>query len=149
MPNVIPFEIEKALDAPLQPAADPQKPVTAAVVLLSRLEISREGKLIAVMPLTTARPGLRGRDKWTVLDAIPQPRLATKREPREAPKPQPAAAGDAIPSPEPVIEPPLEKEQYLAPGPNNPSASSGSTSPSPAAPIPCPTDCTAPASPRG
>ncbi len=118
VPNVFPFEIETALEAPLQPAADPQKPVTAAVVLLSRLEISREGKIIAVMPLTTARPGLRGRDKWTVLDAIPQPRLATKREPREAPKPQPAAAVDVTPPP--AIEPPLEKEQYLAPGPNNP-----------------------------
>lgn len=138
VPNVIPFEIEKALDAPLQPAADPQKPVTAAVVLLSRLEISCEGKLIAVMPLTTARPGLRGRDKWTVLDAIPQPRLATKREPREVPKPKPAPAGDVVVSPEPVIDAPLEKEQYLAPGPNNPVgviwinlAKSGSTDPLP------------------
>jgi LysM repeat protein len=120
VPNVIPFEIEKALQAPLQPAADPGKPVTAAVVLLTRLEIYREGKLIAVMPLTTARPGLRGRDKWTVLDAIPQPRLATKREPREPPKPKPATAGDTLPSPEPVIHPTLEKEQDLAPGPNNP-----------------------------
>ncbi|MGL5018416.1 MAG: LysM peptidoglycan-binding domain-containing protein [Luteolibacter sp.] len=136
VPNVFPFEIETALDAPLQPAADPQKPVTAAVVLLSRLEISREGKIIAVMPLTTARPGLHGRDKWTVLEAIPQPRLATKREPREAPKPQPAAAAEATPVP--AIEPPLEKEQYLAPGPNNPIgvvwihlAKSGSTDPLP------------------
>ncbi len=118
VPNVIPFEIEKALDAPLQPTADPQKPVTATVVLLSRLEISCDGKLIAVMPLTTARPGLRGRDKWTVLDAIPQPRMATKREPREIPSAPPASAGGG--SAAPAIEPPLEKEQYLAPGPNNP-----------------------------
>lgn len=117
VPGVIPFEIEKALDAPLQPAADPEKPVTAAVVLLSRLEIWREGKIIAVMPLATARPGLRGRDKWTVLEAIPQPRMATKREPREAPKPQPAAEGAIA---QPAAEPPLETEQYLAPGPNNP-----------------------------
>lgn len=117
VPNVIPFEIETALTAPLQPEADPDKPVTAAVVLLTRLEIYREGKLLAVLPLTTARPGLRGRDKWTVLEVIPQPRLATKREPREAPKP--AAPGDD-PSSQPVIQPPLEKEQYLAPGPNNP-----------------------------
>ena len=138
VPNVIPFEIEKALDAPLQPAADPQKPVTAAVVLLSRLEISREGKLIAVMPLASARPALRGRDKWTVLEAIAQPRLATKREPREAPKPTPAGAGNPIPGAVPVIEPPLEKEQYLAPGPNNPVgivwinlAKAGSTDPLP------------------
>jgi LysM repeat protein len=120
VPNVIPFEIEKALETPLQPAADPQKPVTAAVVLVSRLEISCEGKLIAVMPLATARPGLHGRDKWTVLDAIPQPRLATKREPRVVPKEKPAPAADATPGTQPVIEPPLEKEQYLASGPNNP-----------------------------
>ena len=138
VPNVIPFEIEKALDAPLQPAADPKKPVTAAVVLLSRLEISCDGKLIAVMPLTTARPGLRGRDKWTVLDAIPQPRMATNREPREIPKAKPAAAGDDIPGAPPEIEPPLEKVQYLAPGPNNPVgiiwinlAKAGSTDPLP------------------
>ena len=138
MPNVIPFEIEKALDPPLQPAANPQKPVTAAVVVLSRLEISCEGKLIAVMPLASARPGLHGRGSWTVLDAIPQPRLATKREPREPPKEKPAAAGDDIPGAKPVIAPPLEKEQYLAPGPNNPVgiiwinlAKAGSTEPLP------------------
>jgi LysM repeat protein len=120
VPNVIPFEIENALVPPLQPVADPQKPVTAAVVVLSRLEISCEGKLIAVLPLTTARPGLHGRGSWTVLNAIPQPRMATKREPREIPKEKPAPAGDGISSEKLVIEPPLEKEQYLAPGPNNP-----------------------------
>ena len=138
VPDVIPFEIEKALDAPLQPVADPQKPVTAAVVLLSRLEIYREGKLIAVMPLTTARPGLHGRGSWTVLDAVPQPRLATKREPREIPKEKPAPTGGAVPETPPVADPPLEREQYLAPGPNNPVgviwinlAKSGSTDPLP------------------
>ncbi|MEI8039347.1 MAG: LysM peptidoglycan-binding domain-containing protein, partial [Verrucomicrobiota bacterium] len=178
-PNVIPFEIEKALVLPLQPVADPKKPVTAAVVLVSRLEISREGKLIAVMPLATARPGLHGRGSWTVLNAIPQPRLATKREPREIPKATPAApipspatpgampamtglatpgaepaapaapaapipsatpvaAATDIPSAPPAIAPPLENEQYLAPGPNNPVgiiwinlAKAGSTEPLP------------------
>ena len=134
VPNVIPFEIETALAHPLQPPADPQKPITAAVVLLSRLEISREGKLIAVLPLTSARPGLRGRDKWTMLAAIPQPRMATQREPREIPKPNPIAVG-AVPI---EISAPLEKEQYLAPGPNNPVgiiwlnlAKAGSTDPLP------------------
>ena len=108
VPNVIPFEIEKALDLPLQPAADHQKPVTAAVEKVSLLKISREGQLIAVMPLASARPRLHGRGSWTVLDAIPQPRLITKREPREAPKTPPPDA------------PPLEPAQFLASGPNNP-----------------------------
>jgi len=120
VPNVIPFEIEKALDAPLQPVADPQKSVTAAVVLLNRLEISCDGKLIAVMPLTTARPALRGRGSWIVQDAIAQPRLATKREPRDPPKENPATPEGEVAAVNPVIDPPLEKEQYLAPGPNNP-----------------------------
>ncbi|MEO7097989.1 MAG: LysM peptidoglycan-binding domain-containing protein [Luteolibacter sp.] len=126
VPNVIPFEIEKALETPLQPAADPQKPITAAVVVVSRLEIYQEGKLIAAMPLTTARPGLHGRGSWTVLNAIPQPRMATKREPREVPKekpasaPEPAQAGQDMANAKPVIDPPLEKEQYLTSGPNNP-----------------------------
>jgi LysM repeat protein/lipoprotein-anchoring transpeptidase ErfK/SrfK len=138
VPNVIPFEIEKALDAPLQPTADPKKPITAAIVLLSRLEIFEDGRLIAVMPLATARPGLRGRDKWTVLDVIPQPRLATKREPRDPPKPTPPAVPGEVPIAKPVIAPPLEKEQYLASGPNNPLgilwinlAKAGSTEPLP------------------
>jgi LysM repeat protein/lipoprotein-anchoring transpeptidase ErfK/SrfK len=110
VPNVIPFEIEKALELPLQPAADPQKPVTAAVVDLSLLQIFREGKLIAVMPLASARPGLNGRGSWTVLDAIPQPRMSTRHEPREAAKtPPPPASGQ-----------PAAPEQLLAAGPNNP-----------------------------
>lgn len=120
VPNVIPFEIEKALDSPLQPAADPQKPVTVAVVALSRLEISRDGRFIAVMPLASARPGLHGRGSWTVLDAIPQPRMATRREPREPPKTVPAPAGGDSPAATPATEPPPATVQYLAPGPNNP-----------------------------
>ena len=138
VPNVIPFEIDKAIEPPLQPAADPKKPLTAAVVELSRLEISCEGKLIAVMPLASARPGLRGRGSWTVLDAIAQPRMATKREPRETPKPMPAAPGDPTPAAKPLIAPALDKPQYLAPGPNNPVgiiwlnlAKTGSTEPLP------------------
>ncbi len=151
VPNVIPFEIEKSLDAPLQPPADPQHPVTVGIVLVSRLEILRDGNLIAVMPLNSARPALVGRDKWTVLNAIPQPRIATKRELREIPKPKaaptPAAAGTptppaaVAPSPAPQPElapPPVETEQYLAAGPNNPVgiiwinlAKSGSTEPLP------------------
>ena len=120
VPHVIAFEIEKALDPPLQPAANPQKPVTAAVVLVTRLEISCEGKLIAVMPLTSARPGLHGRGSWTVLDAIAQPRMATKREPRVVPKASPTPTEEVATNKMPVIEPILENEQFLASGPNNP-----------------------------
>ncbi len=121
VPNVVPFEIEKALDAPLQPAADPQQPVTAAVVGLSRLEISRNGKLVAILPIASARPGLHGRGTWTVLDAIPQPRLATLREPREAPKAPPTTASTTPGQPvAPGDAPPLAAPQFLPAGPNNP-----------------------------
>jgi len=126
VPNVVPFEIEKALDAPLQPAADPNQPVTAAVVALSRLEISRGGQLIAVLPVASARPGLTGRGTWTLLDAIPQPRLATQREPREGPKAPPVTApsppaptGSATPAAAPAANT-LPAPQYLPAGPNNP-----------------------------
>ncbi|MEK7950971.1 LysM peptidoglycan-binding domain-containing protein [Luteolibacter sp. Y139] len=120
VPNVVPFEIEKALDAPLQPAADPQQPVTAAVVALSRLEISRGGKLIAILPVASARPGLTGRGTWKVLDAIPQPRLSTTRELREAPKAPPAGAPPTTTPPPPAEAPPLAAPQFLPAGPNNP-----------------------------
>jgi LysM repeat protein/lipoprotein-anchoring transpeptidase ErfK/SrfK len=85
VPNVVPFEIERCLDTPIQPAADEATPVTAAVVDLSRLEIRKNEVLIAVMPLSRARPDLRGRGKWTVLQAIPGPAFATQRTPRNAP----------------------------------------------------------------
>jgi LysM repeat protein/lipoprotein-anchoring transpeptidase ErfK/SrfK len=125
VPNVVPFEIEKALDAPLQPAADPQQQVTAAVVALSRLEISRGGKIVAILPVASARPGLIGRGTWKVLDAIPQPRLSTTRELREAPKapptPAPAITTPGQPPPAtPAEAPPLAAPQFLPPGPNNP-----------------------------
>jgi hypothetical protein len=120
VPNVIPFEIEKALDPPLQPAADREKPVTAAVMDLSLLKIFREGKLIAVMPLASARPGLRGRGSWTVLNAIPQPSMATRHEPREAPKAVPVpATGNSARDPS-GVEPSPDPGQVLAAGPNNP-----------------------------
>ncbi len=85
VPNVVPFEIEHCLDAPLQPAADEANPITAAVVDLSRLEIRKNDVLIAVMPLSRARPDLRGRGKWTVLQAIPGPAFTTQRVARNAP----------------------------------------------------------------
>lgn len=107
VPNVIPFEVEKALEPPLQPVADPVQSITAAVAPdLSLLKISRQGQLIAVMPLASARPGLRGRGVWTVLDAIPAPRLGTRHEPREGPPP--------------AAEPAATPEELLPAGPNNP-----------------------------
>ncbi|HEY5706906.1 MAG TPA: LysM peptidoglycan-binding domain-containing protein [Terrimicrobiaceae bacterium] len=122
VPNVIPFEIEKAFDEPLQPQVDPQKPVTAAVIGLSQLNIYRAGQLVAVMPMSPARPGLHGRGSWTILDVIPRPRLATFQEEwkgqtsRAAPlygssTPQPAAT---------PFKPRLSSEQFLAAGPRNP-----------------------------
>lgn len=127
VPNVIPFEIEKAFEAPLQPAADPAKTVTAAIVDLKRLEIFREGKLVAVFPMSVARPGLRGRGSWVILDATPRPRLVTRAELKESSKPKPVSPS---PSPSPLStpdtddavppEPAPATEQDLAAGPNNP-----------------------------
>lgn len=138
VPNVTPFEIEKCFDAPLQPKADPEKPITAAIVDLSRLEIRQSGQLIAIMPLSRARPGLHGRGSWTILGAVPGPRLATRQEPTSTAKAtkEPAAA---VPSPEPAPPAtPLAPEQILAEGPRNPVgvfwihlAKAGSTTPLP------------------
>ena len=122
VPNVIPFEIEKAFDEPLQPQADPQNPVTAAVVGLSQLNIYRSGALVAVMPMSPARPGLRGRGTWTILDAIPRPRLATLQEEwKEQTKKAGQLYGSSTPQPMPSpFKPKLSSEQYLAAGPRNP-----------------------------
>ena len=120
VPNVIPFEIEKAFDEPLQPQVDPDNPVTAAVIGLSQLNIYQRGGLIAVFPMSPARPGLHGRGSWTILDAIPRPRLATLQEERieQTRKPGPTST-----NPEPTPSPTktaLSSEQYLAAGPRNP-----------------------------
>lgn len=96
VPNVIPFEIENAFTDPLQPPADPSNPVTASVISNTRMEIRRSGKLIANLPISVARPGLRGRGTWKILEAIPRPKMTTQGAP-EAPTPM-----------------------TLPPGPNNP-----------------------------
>jgi LysM repeat protein/lipoprotein-anchoring transpeptidase ErfK/SrfK len=122
VPNVVPFEIEKALDEPLQPQPDPQKPVTAAIIGLSQLNIYRDGALVAVMPISSARPGLRGRGSWTILEAIPRPRLATLQEEWREPPKRLAPLYGSTPL-EPSVAPPqpkLSSEQYLAAGPRNP-----------------------------
>jgi LysM repeat protein/lipoprotein-anchoring transpeptidase ErfK/SrfK len=98
VPNVLPFEIEKALDEPLQPAADSAAPISASMVGLNRLVIRRGDAVIASMPVSSARPGLHGRKTWKILAAIPRPKLTS--------------TGDAAtPSAAPLT---------LAAGPNNP-----------------------------
>ena len=120
VPNVVPFEIEKAFDEPLQPQADPNKPVTAAVIGLSQLNIYQGGALIAVLPMSPARPGLHGRNSWTILDVIPRPRLATFQKERKE-QTQKVGSPFATPSPEPTASTTvLPSEQYLAAGPRNP-----------------------------
>lgn len=118
VPNVAPFEIER-VPALAQPAADPA--VTAAVVDRSRLEISRAGRVVAVLPLSIARPRLTGRGTWKILDLIPRPLLATRREllyPPQAPtriygRPNP----EETPPPTPT---PLPRDEIIAAGPNSP-----------------------------
>jgi lipoprotein-anchoring transpeptidase ErfK/SrfK len=120
VPNVVPFEIEKAFVEPLQPQADPNNRVTAAVIGLTQLNIYEGGALVSVLPMSPARPGLHGRNSWTILDAIPRPRLVTIQKERNE-RTQKAGTSFAGPSPEPpsssAVPPP---EQSLAAGPRNP-----------------------------
>jgi LysM repeat protein len=131
VPHVFPFEIEHALSGSLQPVALAGEPVSARVVGLTRLEIYKSGELIAVMPVASARPGLIGRQFWTVLDAMPAPRMATLQQPKDEPVAAPPsvmvsavdASGNVV-SAQPVGPAPsravLAEEQYLGSGPNNP-----------------------------
>jgi LysM repeat protein/lipoprotein-anchoring transpeptidase ErfK/SrfK len=121
VPNVVPFEIENALDEPLQPQADPKNPVTAAVIGLSQLNIYQNGALTAVLPLSPARPGLHGRNVWTVLDVIPHPRLATFQKERvERTQKAVSTDGSRGQAPAPPTTTALASEQFLAAGPRNP-----------------------------
>lgn len=118
VPNVAPFEIEHAFQPPLQPAADG---ISAAILDLSTLVISRNGTVIATMPLSIARPGLRGKTPWKILDVIPRPRLVTMREPLvkiTAPK-RIYGRDDPDATPVPTATP-LAEPEYLPPGPRNP-----------------------------
>jgi len=119
VPNVVPFEMEKAFGLPLQPALDPANPITAVVVDLARLEIYRNDRLVGLFPISSARPGLRGRGTWTILDAIPKPRLATLRESREKPRAVSTffVGENATVTPETPV---LAQEEFLPAGPNNP-----------------------------
>ncbi len=123
VPNVEPFEIETALAEPIRPRPDPAAPVTATIVEGKRLEIRLHERLIARMPVSAARPGLRGRGTWKVLGTVPRPRLVSTGEPSDSKKGAP---------------PPPASELVLPPGPNNPAgllwlnlAKSGSDTPLP------------------
>lgn len=105
VPNVAPFEIENALADPIRPRPDPAAPVTASIIGGTRLEIRRHERLIARLPVSAARPGLRGRGTWKVLGTVPRPRLVSTGEPSDAKKGAP---------------PPPAAELVLPPGPNNP-----------------------------
>jgi LysM repeat protein len=121
VPNVVPFLIDRAVQPPYQPTADPQSPITTAVTGLSMLEIYRGGTLIAAMPIAIARPGLRGKGSWTILDAIPRPQLITRREPLVKVEPVTRIFGRETPGATPTPAPtPLPVPERLAPGPRNP-----------------------------
>lgn len=119
VPNVTPFEIERAFESPLRPPEDAVNPVTAAIVDRSRLEVYQGARLVAVMPVSAARPGLRGRGDWKILDTIQRPQLSTRQEPRTRPQ-APSnffVAQSAEPSPTPA---PLAAEEIVSAGPRNP-----------------------------
>ena len=116
VPNVEAYLIEERIYP--QPPQDPSKPISAAIVDMARLEIFEGDRLAAVFPVYSARPGLRGRGTWTILDAVPRPQLETLRENREAPRP--VSSFYAGPSPTPDQTPTLAKLEFLRAGPNNP-----------------------------
>ncbi|MFZ9919747.1 MAG: LysM peptidoglycan-binding domain-containing protein [Terrimicrobiaceae bacterium] len=120
VPNVAPFEIEKIPSRDIQPPSESSQPVHAVIRDLTVLEIHRNGRLAAVMPLSRSRPGLRGRGEWKILDAIPRPRLATIREPRVV-REEKTGPFYVNPNPTPRQAPAvLEREEILPAGPNNP-----------------------------
>lgn len=98
VPNVVPFEIENAFKEPLRPAANAARPLVATIVGNNRLEIREGEMLVANLPVSVARPGLRGRGTWKILDAIPRPQMTTTGDPAA----------------------PLSTPLVLPPGPNNP-----------------------------
>ncbi len=120
VPNVIPFAIESPLENPIQPPPDPQRPVSAAVLGFSLIAIYRGDTLVATMPMTVARPGLRGKDAWIIFEAIPHPRLVTKQELTTPPRTTAFLFGGSNPPPTPTPAPVLSVESQLAAGPNNP-----------------------------
>ncbi len=126
VPNVLPFEIEKAFEGLAQPEANPEAPITATIVDLNVLEIRKAEQLVGSLPLAIARPDLRGRGKWKVLDLLPRPQMTTQHELANPPKAPPISylSGSGAPVvPPPKAPPPPAPSgppETLPPGPNNP-----------------------------
>lgn len=110
VPNVEPFEIENLFETPLQPAPDGQRPVRARIVKNTLLEVRQGERLVARMPVSAARPGLRGRGQWLILEAMPRPRLVTTGELSSPPKTGSLAEASTDP----------QETLILPAGPNNP-----------------------------
>ena len=120
VPNVPPFAVELVPSRNFQPASDSAEPVVATVSDMSVFEIRRGGKLVAAMPISRARPSLRAKGTWRILNAMPRPRLQTIQEPRVQRVDQPLPFyrnPNPTPTPRPAT---LARPQTLPPGPNNP-----------------------------
>ena len=117
VPNVRPFEIETAPELVPRPPADPARIMTAVIMDLSLMEIYENDRLVAILPVSPARPGLRGKSAWKIMDAIPRPRLATLRESKD---PGPAVSSFYAGEKPVVKSAVLSAEEFLPAGPNNP-----------------------------
>ncbi len=133
VPNVEPFEIEHLLDEPVQPEIPPDEPVTAKIISNGWLEIWQGGKLQGRVPVSAARPGLRGRGTWKILQVVLRPQLVCTGEWSSPPK----SIGIGLSNQEVILKPP-PLNTVLPPGPNNPVgplwihlAKSGGTEPLP------------------
>jgi LysM repeat protein len=113
VPNVEPFEIERVFEAPLQPEAVEGEAVTATIVNLTWLEVRRSGQLVARVPVSVARPGLRGRGVWRVLDVMGPPKLVSLGEWNTPPRNIGDPEGEVV-----ELKPPAGL--VIGPGPNNP-----------------------------
>ncbi len=121
VPNVEPFAIESTFREPIQPRAEAGGLVEAAVLDRWLLEIRRDGKRVAVMPVSIARPGLVGRSEWTILEVIPRPQLKTVRESTRVVPKETRIYGRESPDAAPQSSPTtLSSPEVLAAGPNNP-----------------------------
>ena len=133
VPNVEPFEIENVFDEPIQPEIPPDEPVVAKILNNTWLEVWHGEQLKARVPVSAARPGLRGRGTWKILKAIPHPRLVCTGEWSSPPK----IAEVGLSNQEVILKPP-PLNAVIPPGPNNPLgplwidlAKSGDTEPLP------------------